>query len=330
MTKKHTVTSTSSTTTTIRIIRTSSREQQDLLPGKLKEFERAGFRVIFEDLPADPEWAYVAAPSELRAKLLSTALLENESTVVMCARGGYGASDLLPLLPWDLLRKKSAAPKLLIGFSDTSALHSALWQQLGWVSIHGPMPATSLWPEGAIGDHALAPDVGRLLDLISGNIHGSSVKLRHVHCHSSPGPVEVDGWLFGGCFSVLTNLIGTPYLPASFDGAVLFFEDIGEHPARLARFLNQWQQAGLLDGVRAIVWGTLTQLGQNIPDCSDFVYAELAKRVGHIPSYRSNEFGHIAPNWPLGIGARAKISHSKTGAVKLEWNFGQSSQGAVS
>ncbi len=330
MTKKHTVTSTASTTITIRVVRTSSREQQDLLPGKLAEFERAGFRVIFEDLPADPEWAYVSAPAELRAELLSTALLENESSVVMCARGGYGASDLLPLLPWDLLRKKSAAPKLLIGFSDTSALHSALWQQLGWVGIHGPMPATSLWPEGAIENPAVAPDIGRLLDLIRGNIHGSSVNLQYVPSGNRPRPVEVDGWLFGGCFSVLTNLIGTPYLPSSFDGAILFFEDIGEHPARLARFLNQWQQAGLLNGVRAIVWGTFTQLGQNIPDCSDFVYSELAKRVSEIPCYRSREFGHVAPNWPLGIGARAKVSPSNTGGVRLEWNFGQSSKGAVS
>ena len=330
MTKKHIATITTSPTTAIRIIRTSSREPQDLLPAKLKEFERQGMRVIFNDLPPDPEWAYVAAPAELRAKLLTTALLENESTVVLCARGGYGASDLLPLMPWDLLVKNAAHPKILVGFSDSSALHSALWQQLGWSGIHGPMPATSLWPEGAIDNPSNAPDITRLLDLIRGTVRGSSINLEYTSNGASPGPVEVDGWLFGGCFSVLTNLIGTPYLPTSFHGAILFFEDIGEHPARLARFLNQWQQAGLLDGVRAIVWGTLTQLGQNIPDCADFVYSELAKRVATTPSYRSRDFGHVAPNWPLGIGARAHISHSKKGAVKLEWNFGQTSKGAES
>ena len=88
----------------IRIIRTSSREQNDLLPARIAEFQRAGIKVIFDDLPADPSWAYVAAPAELRARMLTTALLENESTVVLCARGGYGASDLLPILPWERLR----------------------------------------------------------------------------------------------------------------------------------------------------------------------------------------------------------------------------------
>ena len=335
MNKKHTATPTPGTTSTlptIRIIRTSSREQQDLLPAKLKEFEQAGIKVIFDDLPVDPDWAYVSAPAELRASLLTTALLEIESTVVMCARGGYGASDLLPLLPWRDLRKKAASPKLLVGFSDTSALHSALWHQLGWPGIHGPMPATSLWPEGAIGDHSLGPDVGCLLNLLGGRANGSSLGLEHLEypTDAGSGPIEVEGWLFGGCFSVLTNLIGTPYLPENLEGAILFFEDIGEHPARLGRFLNQWQQAGLLRGVKAIVWGTLTQLGQNIPDCAEFVYRELARRVGDIPSYRSGDFGHVAPNWPLGIGAHARISHGKKGNVILEWNFAQTSLGAES
>lgn len=334
MTKKTTATTKESAGTVIRVIRTSSREQQDLLPAKLKEFERAGIRVIFEDLPADPDWAYVAAPAELRAKLLTTALLENESSVVMCARGGYGASDLLPLLPWDDLRKNAAAQKLLVGFSDTSALHSALWCQLGWRGLHGPMPATSLWPEGAIQDETKSPDVGRLLDLILGRAQGSGITIQKIEAGAhgtrrqiSPG---IDGWLFGGCFSVLTNLIGTPYLPKSFDGAILFFEDIGEHPARLARFINQWEQAGLLRGVRAIVWGSLTQLGQNIPDGAPFVYAELARRAGDVPTFQSHDFGHIAPNWPLGIGARAQISAQPDGSGRLDWSFANAKTGVHS
>lgn len=252
--------------------------------------------------------------------MLTTALLENESTVVMCARGGYGASDLLPLLPWDRLRKAAARPKILVGFSDTSALHSALWHKLGWRGIHGPMPATSLWPEGAIEKPGSCADVTRLLEILSGATTGAGINLESFS-HAGAGPVECRGWLFGGCFSVLTNLIGTPYLPASFDGAILFFEDIGEHPARLARFLNQWQQAGLLKGVRGVVWGSLTQLGANIQDNADFVYRELARRLGEVPCWRSRDFGHVAPNWPLGIGADAHIQHTKSGAVKLSWNF---------
>lgn len=312
----------------IRIIRTSSREQTDLLPGRIEEFQRAGIQVIFNDLPADPKWAYVAAPAELRARMLTTALLENETSVVMCARGGYGASDLLPLLPWDTLRKAAARPKMLVGFSDTSALHSALWHKLGWPGIHGPMPATSLWPEGAIETPGKQGDITRLLEIIHGQATGSQIALESIHSGGA-GPVECRGWLFGGCFSVLTNLIGTPYLPASLEGAILFFEDIGEHPARLARFLNQWNQAGLLKGVRGVIWGTLTQLGQNIPDNAPFVYEELARRLGEIPCWKSRDFGHVAPNWPIGFGADARISHARDGAVKMQWNLAKPPGGVV-
>ncbi|MEY4632200.1 MAG: hypothetical protein RIQ81_2320 [Pseudomonadota bacterium] len=312
----------------IRIVRTSSREQNDLLPGRIEEFQRAGVQVIFDDLPADPSWAYVAAPADLRARLLTTALLENETTVVMCARGGYGASDLLPLLPWERLRKAAARPKILVGFSDTSALHSALWHKLGWPGIHGPMPATSLWAEGAIENPGVHGDITRLLEIIHGRETGASITLESIHSGGA-GPVECRGWLFGGCFSVLTNLIGTPYLPASLDGAILFFEDIGEHPARLVRFLNQWSQAGLLKGVRGVIWGTLTQLGQNIPDNAPFVYQELARRLGEIPCWKSRDFGHVAPNWPLGIGADARISHARDGVVKMQWNLAKPLGGVV-
>ena len=301
MTKKTTVTTTktidTSTRPAIRIIRASSREQQDLLPAKLREFE-------------------------------------NESSVVLCARGGYGASDVLPLLPWDQLRKNAATPKLLIGFSDTSALHSALWRQLGWVGLHGPMPATTLWPEGAIENRQISPDIGHLLELVSGQALGGGITLQGVAPHpggqGAPTSRVLEGWLFGGCFSVLTNLIGTPYLPESFEGAILFFEDIGEHPARLARFVNQWEQAGLLRGVRAIVWGSLTQLGQNIPDCAPCVYSELTRRVGGIPTFHSSEFGHVAPNWPLGIGTRARIARTTDGTTRLEWSFANVKKGAHS
>jgi muramoyltetrapeptide carboxypeptidase len=262
--------------------------------------------------------------------MLTTALLENESTVVLCARGGYGASDLLPILPWERLRKDAAQPKILVGFSDTSALHSAIWCQLGWRGIHGPMPATSLWPEGAIEKRDASADVTQLLEIISGTANGASINLESLNHAVKAGPTECRGWLFGGCFSVLTNLIGTPYLPAKLEGAILFFEDIGEHPARIVRFFNQWQQSGLLKGVRGVVWGSLTQLGQNLQDNSEFVYRELARRLGNVPCWRSNDFGHISPNWPLGIGSDAYIQQFNSGAAKLHWNFSKPVTGVTS
>jgi len=303
---------------TLRIIRPSSREQTDLLPERIVELRKLGFRILHDELAQDPSWAYSAASIPHRTEALTSALTERSSTAIVCARGGYGASDLLPHLPWDKLRTASRdgklTPKLLVGFSDISALHSALWRQLGWVGLHAPMPATSLWRKD--GENK---DIEALLECLSGAKFGGDIPVKRVPDGGKNAPEgkqpRIEGRLFGGCFSVLTNLIGTPYLPPDLGGYILFFEDIGEHPGRLMRFLNQWLQAGMLRGVRAVVLGSLTQLAPAIPDNADFVYAEFAKRL-ECPVFCTSAFGHVSPNFPIGVGVEAWVAGDT-----LSWKF---------
>lgn len=295
---------------TLRIIRPSSREQNDLLSGRLAELEKAGFRTLYDDLPADPAWAYTSASAEARAKAVMGALTEEKSDVVISARGGYGASDILPLLDWPTLAR--AKPKVLVGFSDVSALHSALYTRLGWVGVHGPMPATVLWRKEGKGE-----DVDALLDVLR-KVAGSSpvtgsIPLTRV---GSKAKTAVEGTLFGGCFTVLTNLLGTPYFPRSLAGHVVFIEDTDEHPGRLARALNQWVQSGTLAGVRALVVGHLRGLGEKIPDNAPFVLEQLARRCGDLPVFHSPLFGHTSPNFPLMVGADAAIRNDT-----LTWSW---------
>jgi muramoyltetrapeptide carboxypeptidase len=292
--------------TTLRIIRASSREQTDLLQPRLAELRAAGFSVLYDDLPADPTWPYAAAAAPLRARAIADALLEPGTTAVLCARGGYGASDTLPLLPWD--RLAGAPAKLLVGFSDVSALHSALYTRLGWQTLHAPMPATALWGKG--GE---AGDVSATLAAVSTHAAGKPIAGEMTVTAVTPtgapsgGPRPISGRLFGGCFTVLTNLIGTPYLPQSLRDHIVFIEDTDEHPARLMRALNQWLQSGVLDGARALVIGYLRNLGDKIPDCAPFVYEEFARRTP-LPVFSTPLFGHTCPNYPLAVGADATIA----------------------
>lgn len=289
----------------IRVIRPSSREQTDLLPSRLADLAARGFEVLYEDLPRDSEWAYVAAPAQTRARALEAALLEPRTTAVLCARGGYGASDLLPLVDWR--RLKEARPKWLVGFSDVSAIHSGLFTKLGWPGLHAPMPATALWEQ-----NGESRDVEQLLGMLRALAKGEPIAATlEVEGPSAP----VAGRLFGGCFTVLTNLIGTPYLPRTLEGSILFIEDTDEHPGRLMRAFNQWIQAGLLTGVRALVIGHLRNLGEKIPDSAPFVYEQFARRSG-VPTFRCSAFGHTSPNFPLMVGSTARIE-----AGRLTWTY---------
>jgi len=292
---------------TVRIIRTSGLESPDLLPGRIQELAGQGIQVRYDPLPLDGSWPFVAASAALRAEALAAALAESGTSAVLCARGGYGASDLLDLLPWERLRGLS--PKLLIGYSDVSALHSALFARLGWPCLHAPMPATSYW--GEAGEQR---DIDALVQILSGGDLAGTIRLKGSFPQAD---VPIEGWLFGGCFSVLTNMLGTGYFPQSLSGAILFFEDLGENPPRLMRFLNQWRQSGALSGVKAIVVGCLVKCGGPDDETQSLVAKQMAERT-NLPVFTSSDFGHLSPNFPLGIGASARIEQGG-----LSWRMGQ-------
>lgn len=287
--------------TKLHILRPSSHEEGDLLTPRLVELRQSGFEIEYHQFPRDPNWLYTAGSQADRSQALNRALLSPDSDIILCARGGYGASDLLPQLDWRNI--SLTTPKLLVGFSDISAIHSALYSHMNWFGLHAPMPATTLWDE-----HPDHQDIEKLIAILQAfhrqeNASGQ-IKLETVSQVSSR---KLQGKLFGGCFSVLTSLIGTPYFPTDLSNHILFFEDIGENPGRLMRALNQWQQSGALRGATAIIMGYLKNMGDRIPDCADFVYQEFAKRLS-IPVFKSMDFGHISPNQPMLIGATATIS----------------------
>ena len=127
----------------IRIIKASSLDREGLLPLRVKELEALGLEILFDEITANVDWSWTAGSIEDRSKALNNALLEPNSDAVMWARGGYGASDLLDLVPWEKVKKAKNKP--IIGFSDVCSAQSALYTKTGRLSIHGPMPATTTW-----------------------------------------------------------------------------------------------------------------------------------------------------------------------------------------
>lgn len=222
-----------------------------------------------------------------RLQQLMDALLDDDNDIILAARGGYGCSDLLPHLPWEQLA--SQKPKTLVGLSDISALLAAFYHKTHWLCIHGPMPGSPLWGKNS------QQDIEQLIQLLQATPLPQQFALTPLlHIEQ-----EISGYLFGGCFSVLTNLIGTEYLPHLPEKTILFLEDINETTPRLLRYFNQWQQAGLLDNVSALLLGNFMGCGP--------VAEQFAAR-GQLPTYLCDQFGHISPNLPISLGARFKIS----------------------
>ena len=232
----------------------------------------------------------VFADAEAKGKHLIAALAADDTTDILCVRGGYGTSDLLPHIPYQQLH----STKRVIGFSDISALHSALWTRCGFVGINAAMPGSASW--GDLDSEAMRT----LLGIMQGTCRQGTLA---VEALSDYHTTTITGTLFGGCFSVLTNLLATPYLPRSLAGYILFFEDVNESVWKLLRYLNQWRFSGLLDGVQAIVLGRFEQLEGDLAR----LHAEWQSRVA-CPVYTTSAFGHSAPISPLPIGGRGVIN----------------------
>ena len=193
---------------------------------------------------------------QARVVALVAALTDPECENLICVRGGFGTSDLLPYIPYEDL----AVHKRVVGYSDISALLSALWTKNRFVGISGPMPWAVTW-------RIHTEEMRILLGVMSGDITTGNlpVKLQprknipHID-KASIGVTGIEGTLYGGDISVLTNLIGTPYMPESLDGYILFFEGLYENTYRVIRYLNQWQQSACLMACGLLCWVGLTSL----------------------------------------------------------------------
>lgn len=287
----------------IGIISPASRDLSSTADARIKELETNKLPVSYHKLSPDPSWPFTAGTRQDRLDQLSEALLNPSIKFLLGLRGGYGTSDLLDDIPWEKL--KLLRPKTIVGFSDISALHSAFYTKLRWSGLHAPMPATAYWGQNG------REDVVALLNLLSEQKTLVELPLTYL----GRGFIsKLVGPAFGGCLSVLSNLIGTPYFPKQLSGHILYWEDIGEHPARILRFINQWQQSGALEGALGLILGQF--VGCEVDGfCSESQLRSMIAERLSIPVWYCPKFGHCSPNWPLPIGLPMTISENQ-----LQWN----------
>lgn len=234
---------------------------------------------------------YFAGHDAERLDDLNGALRDDRVDGVWCLRGGYGAMRLLPGLDYDALRRR---PKALVGFSDVTALHAAIGERAGLVTFHGPVARGEL--------PSLSLDSLRAAVVEHADGCGPAPAARTLR----PGTAE--GTLAGGNLALVAALAGTPWAP-DLRGTILVLEDVNEAVYRVDRMLRQLRLAGLLDGVRGIVFGQCTDCPAESDDGAralDDVLVELADELA-VPCLAGVPVGHVAAQWTLPLGARASL-----------------------
>jgi muramoyltetrapeptide carboxypeptidase len=255
-----------------------------------RRLREVGFDVVLGDHVTD-RTRYLAGTDEDRAADLARAWTDPDVRAVLCARGGYGAGRLLPLLDWDALA--AAGPKLLHGSSDVTALHVAFGARLGLVTSFGPMPANHLLG----GDHPDTESFEHMSrSLLSPHLleplAGTHALLRGT----------ATGRLVGGNLSLVAAMVGTPWIGPPAEGRIVFLEDVGEAPYRVDRLLTQLLQAGWLDGVAGIALGSWD-------GCGDDVEETLAERLTPlgVPVLAGLPVGHGRPQLTIPLGAEVTL-----------------------
>lgn len=236
---------------------------------------------------------YLAGDDDRRLAELREALEDPAVDAIVCARGGFGTTRLLPGIPHSLVHESN---KVVVGFSDITALH-AHWAASGVRSVHAPMVA-------ALG-RADEPVRRRWIEAVESPGDPASWPLRRLGGSGGEGC----GRLLGGNLAVLGALLGTPFQP-DFRRCVLFLEDVGERPYRIDRVLTSMRQAGLFDELAGLVLGSFTEADPG-PDgvATEDVFLDHFADAP-FPVFAGFPAGHIDGNEALPFGGTARLAES--------------------
>lgn len=245
---------------------------------------------------------YLAGSDKLRASELNKFFADDEVDAILCFGGGYGCTRILDLLDYDLIRKH---PKLLIGFSDVTALHTAIGQNSRLVTIHGPMLKT-------LSRKPTQYTISSFCRGLRMSVPLGAFPLPKKHDLESFYPGRAFGKLIGGNLSVITSLCGTPY-ELKGENSILFLEDIGEDAYAIDRMLRQLWQNGLLKDIKGLIFGNFSHCQPNKQEPYEFTVKEVLEQYANlakVPTIYNFPAGHERTNafLPLGVNATINIT----------------------
>lgn len=258
---------------------------------------------------------YLAGQDKDRADDINRFFADASVRAVLPIRGGWGSSRVLPHLDYDTIRRN---PKIILGYSDITALLLGIHAKTGLVTFHGPN-GMGRWDTYSVDYFKRVLMQGEAVTFSN---------LRQLSDRNALTPIDnrtltltagkARGRLFGGNLTVLTTIVGSPYLP-QWDDAILFCEDVGEGYYRIDRMLTQLKLAGVLGRLKGFVFGTCAECG---PGDGNFgaltleeIFADHIKPL-RIPAWSGAMIGHQTPQWTLAQGVEVEAD-ADAGTIRM-------------
>ncbi len=241
---------------------------------------------------------YMAGDDKQRVHDIHQMFMDKEIKAIICSRGGYGSLRLLEHIDYEAIGKN---PKILVGYSDITAIIMAIYKKIGLITFHGPMlrdfPRLS------------SVDIEGLIKMLTGKIDRISIK-DPISIVSGKGK----GVLLGGNLSMICHLIGTPFMPLEKE-IILFVEDVNEPYYKIDRMLTHLKISGFLKHISGLIMGSFEKCGRR--DIIEQIVFERVSDMG-FPVISGFPIGHGKRNITLPVGIKVELDVDKKEIIFLE------------
>lgn len=299
---------------TIGLITPSSPITEAQLAKTIQNIEGLGFKLKYNKKYVLSKNGYLAGSDLLRATELNRMFEDKTIDGIWCIRGGYGAARILPMLDYKMIKNN---PKVLIGYSDVTALIQGIFMYTGLVCFHGPVGASDFtdYTTKHVQNVLMNPTKKYTIE----HLEEHESKESNLFHSKVIAKGKAKGQLIGGNLTLITSLMGTPY-DIDMKGKLIFLEDIGEKPYRIDRMLTQMILAGKFDKAKGVILGIFRGCEKKDGDRSLTFSETIQDRLGKlgIPVLYGYSFGHIKNQFTLPVGIKAEMDTKKKTVTLLE------------
>lgn len=289
---------------TIGIIAPASPPDLGKINHAKKIYEQKGLKVKIAS-SVGKHYGYLGGSDQERIADLESMFLDQTIKGIFCACGGYGTPRIVDQIDYNIIKQN---PKVFWGYSDITCLHTAIFQQTGLITFHGPMLSSDL----AINqvDQVTLSGLEQVFSETDLVIDDS------LHALQTENPGKVSGRLVGGNLTLLASLLGTPYEIDTTD-SILFIEEIEEEPYRIDRMLNQLRLAGKLQRAAGFVIGHFNQCEPKTP-AKSLALEEVIQQylvIDGKPCLSGFQIGHCLPVLSIPLGSKATLDATGKGLI---------------
>ncbi len=298
---------------TIGLITPSSSVTEAKIKKAITNMENLGLKVkLGKHIRA--QRGYLAGTDEQRLEDLHEMFADSSVDGIWCIRGGYGAGRIVPKINYKLIKKN---PKLLIGYSDITALLHAVYQKTGLICFHGPVASSDFTEYTVKHLKGVLMNPQKSYTIAYAKENEGNKDIAYLPKVINPGIAK--GKLTGGNLTLLAAMAGTDF-KWKVKNKLVFIEDIGEKPYRIDRMLTQLLQSTDLHKAAGIMLGVFEDCQANEGDRSLSLMETLKDRLGHLnmPIIYGLSFGHIKNHFTMPLGIKAEMNTNEMSLKLLE------------